>query len=326
MIQGIVNAIEPSRVTAIVNTGDDTILHGLYISPDLDTVTYTLAGMVDRGKGWGLADESWTVMHTLEELKGETWFRLGDKDIALHMFRTNMLSRGATLSEVTSTLCTHFGIATHILPMSNDPIKTVLTLAETGEEIGFQEYFVHLSHTVPVSRIRYAGIEDATAAPGVLEAITSADVIIISPSNPFLSIFPILSIPDISELLPPPVYHQTIATDKHHKSFDPADKQHKNNPKIRAKTVAISPIIAGKALKGPADRLLNEMGIQPTAAGVASIYRDTASVFIIDDEDAALKEEIEDMGMRCLVTNTIMHDVESSRNLAIEAIKAVIQI
>lgn len=323
MIQGIVNTIEPSRVTTIVNTGDDTILHGLCISPDLDTVTYTLAGMIDREKGWGLADESWTVMHTLEELKGETWFRLGDKDIALHMFRTNMLSKGATLSEVASTLCAHFGITTHVLPMSNDPIKTVLTLAETGEEIGFQEYFVHLSHAVPVSRIRYAGIEDATAAPGVIEAITSADVIIISPSNPFLSILPILSIPDVSKLLPPPVY-QAMAPDQHHKSFNPADKQH-INPEIRAKTVAVSPIIAGKALKGPADRLLNEMGIKPTAAGVASIYRDIASVFIIDDEDVALKEEIEDMGMKCLATNTIMHDVESSRNLAIEAIKAAIQ-
>ncbi len=330
MIQGIVNAIESSNVTAIVNTGDDTVLHGLCISPDLDTVTYTLAGIIDREKGWGLTDESWTVMDTLAEFNGETWFRLGDKDIALHMFRTDMLNRGATLSEITSTLCNHFGITAHILPMSDKPVSTMLTLMDSEEEIGFQEYFVKLSHAVPVSRIRYSGAEASVAAPGVIEALTSADVIVICPSNPFLSILPILSVPDISTLLPSPFY----GTDSG-QIYSPnagslieestPTNQHHINPAIRAKTVAVSPVIAGKALRGPADRLLGEMGLEPTAVGVARIYKDIASVFIIDSQDIKLKEEIEAMGMTCLVANTIMEGIESSRNLAIETIRAAIQ-
>jgi LPPG:FO 2-phospho-L-lactate transferase len=335
MIQGIVNVIEPSRVTAIVNTGDDTVLHGLRISPDLDTVTYTLAGMIDREKGWGLADESWTVMETLAEFNGETWFRLGDRDIALHMLRTDMLGQGATLSEVTSALCAHFGIATHVLPMSDDPVETVLTLMNSGEEISFQEYFVKLSHAVPVSKIHYSGVRTSVAAPGVIEALVSADVIVICPSNPFLSILPILSVPDISELFSSPVYqadsgqvyspHAGKLVPYRSAPYHTRADQLPVNPPIRAKTVAISPIIDGKAVKGPADRLLGEMGLEPTAAGVAKIYKDIASVFIIDNEDAKLQEEIEAMGMRCLVTNSIMNDVESSRNLATEVIRAAIQ-
>ncbi|MHB8263717.1 MAG: 2-phospho-L-lactate transferase [Acidimicrobiales bacterium] len=309
LLGGMMQAADPSHITAIVNTADDTVLHGLYVSPDLDTVTYTLAGLADRDRGWGLADESWTVMDSLAKLGGDTWFQLGDRDIATHMARTDMLARGMKLSEVTDVLRVRHGIAARILPMSDDRIRTRLTLAENNETIDFQEYFVKLAHSAPITRIAYEGAENASAAPGVIDALHDADVIVICPSNPFLSIFPILALSDVKQ------------------AFAGSPGGLKTSPGgLKEKTVAISPIIAGKALKGPADRLLVEMGITPTAAGVAGLYKDIASTFVIDSQDAELQGSIETLGMSCVVTNTIMSDIDASRALARTAIEAALKI
>ena len=301
LLRGMVEVVKPSNVTAIVNTADDTVLHGLHISPDLDTITYTLAGLVDVERGWGLSGESWTVMESLASLGGDTWFQLGDRDIATHMLRTDMLNRGMSLSAVTETLRMRHGIMTRILPMSDDRVQTRLTLAGSGEEIGFQEYFVKLAHSVEVGKIAYQGAGSAAAAPGVIEALEYADVIVICPSNPFLSIFPILALKDVKQAL-----QGRQAT-------------------MKAKTVAISPIIAGKALKGPADRLLVEMGVTANVAGVAGLYKDIASTLVMDDQDARLQDDIEAIGMRCVTTDTIMRDINASRALAREAIEAALE-
>ncbi|MCL4433882.1 MAG: 2-phospho-L-lactate transferase [Actinobacteria bacterium] len=301
LLRGMVEVVDPSNVTAIVNTADDTVLHGLHISPDLDTITYTLAGLIDVERGWGLSGESWTVMESLAGLGGDTWFQLGDRDIATHMLRTDMLNRGMSLSAVTKTLRMHHGIMARILPMSDDRVQTSLTLAGSGEVISFQEYFVKLAHSVEVSKITYQGAGSAAAAPGVLEALEGADVIVICPSNPFLSIFPILALKDVRRVL------------------------QGKEAGVKTKTVAISPIIAGKALKGPADRLLVEMGVTATTAGVAGLYKDIASTFVMDDQDAGLQDDIKALGMRCVTTDTIMRDINASRALARKAIEAALE-
>ena len=294
LLSGMVQVTDPPRITAIVNTGDDAVLHGMNVSPDLDTVTYTLAGIIDRERGWGLSNETWNAMEALAELGGATWFRLGDRDIALHMFRTDMINKGMKLSEVTDIVRRHYGIPTRILPMSDDPVRTILTLADAGKEIGFQEYFVKLSHSVPVSQVRYLGATEAAAAPGVIDALADAEVVVICPSNPFLSIFPILALPGVRQAI------------------------------TRDNAIAISPIIAGKAIKGPADRLLRELGMNPTATGVAELYRDIAATIFIDSQDTELRGEIESLGMRCIVTNTVMSDQESSKALASASIAAAL--
>ena len=235
MLSGLVRVVPPSSITAVVNTGDDTILHGLHISPDLDTVTYTLAGMDNRQAGWGVAGESWTVMEELTRLGGESWFRLGDRDLATHLFRTERLRTGATLSEVTTEIAARRHVDVHLLPVTNDPVRTMLTLAEAtdlgppGTEVGFQDYFVRLHHEVAVRTVRFGGAESARPAPGVLEALTRAEQIVVCPSNPIVSIGPLLAIPGVLAALTP----------------------------RRDDIVAVSPIIAGAALKGPADRLMS---------------------------------------------------------------------
>ena len=209
MLSGLVRVVPPSSITAVVNTGDDTILHGLHISPDLDTVTYTLAGMDNRQAGWGVAGESWTVMEELTQLGGESWFRLGDRDLATHLFRTERLRTGATLSEVTTEIAARRHVDVHLLPVTNDPVRTMLTLAEAtdlgpaGTEVGFQDYFVRLHHEVAVRTVRFGGAESARPAPGVLEALTRAEQIVVCPSNPIVSIGPLLAIPGVLAALTP---------------------------------------------------------------------------------------------------------------------------
>ncbi len=198
LLRGLVPAVGAGEVTAIVNTGDDTIMHGLHISPDLDTVSYTLSGRSDEERGWGLADETWTVMDALEKLGGDSWMRLGDHDLATHLYRTNRLTQGATLSEVTSELCSVLGVPARLIPMSDDPVRTRMQLSG-GPEIAFQDYFVRLRHSVPVSSVRYDGAGDAAPAPGVLDAIRDGDAVIICPSNPILSIGPLLAVPGIAD-------------------------------------------------------------------------------------------------------------------------------
>jgi len=283
----MVEVTAPGDITAIVNVGDDTDLHGLHISPDLDTVMYTLADAVDTETGWGLAGETWRVMDSLGRLGGVTWFRLGDQDLATHCYRTQRLSEGASLGTVTAELAERFGVGVHLVPVTDDPLRTRLLL-EGGDEVGFQEYFVKLRHDVAVQRVRFAGAAEARPAPGVLEAIAAADTVVVCPSNPVVSIDPLLAVPGVPEAL----------------------------ALRRDRTVAVSPIVDGAALKGPADRLLVEMGFESSVVGVARWYAPWVSTLVVDQSDAHLAPHVEAQGVRCIVAPTIMSDVARSAALA----------
>ncbi|HWC40151.1 MAG TPA: 2-phospho-L-lactate transferase, partial [Acidimicrobiales bacterium] len=248
LLGGLVRIVAPRDVAVVVNTGDDTVLHGLHVSPDLDTVTYSLAGVVNPETGWGLTGETWATMDALERYGGETWFRLGDRDLATHLYRTQRLRDGASLSTVTSEVAASWDVGPRLLPMSDDAVRTRVTLAD-GAEVEFQDYFVRRRHDVEVQAVRFEGAESARPAPGVLDAIETAATIIVCPSNPIVSIGPILAVPGIEE---------TIAC-------------------RRDDTVAVSPIVAGAALKGPADRLLRELGHEASVVGVARLYARLAS-------------------------------------------------
>jgi LPPG:FO 2-phospho-L-lactate transferase len=290
----MVRVVAPHEVTAVVNTGDDTELHGLHISPDLDTVTYTLAGLNDDERGWGLAGESWHVMDSLERLGGQTWFRLGDHDLATHLYRTQRLAEGATLSQVTAEITQSLGVDVTLLPMSDDEVRTRLTLLG-GPEVSFQEYFVGHRHDVAVSSVRFVGAEEAGPAPGVLDALAGAEVVVVCPSNPVVSIGPVLAVPGIADAL----------------------------RARRDQVVAVSPIIAGAALKGPADRLMAELGREATVVGVARGYGDFVGTLVIDDADAALAGEVEACGVRCVVAPTVMHSPDHAAALATLLLDAV---
>ncbi len=288
LLRGLVRVVTPTDVTAVVNTGDDTELHGLHISPDLDTVTYTLAGLNDDERGWGLAGETWEVMDSLERLGGETWFRLGDHDLATHLYRTQRLAQGATLSQV--TVGDHRGprgARSASCPMSDDPVRTRLKLVD-GPEVSFQEYFVGRRHAVAVESVRFDGAQGAVPAPGVLAAVADAEVVVVCPSNPIVSIGPLLAVPGLADEL--------VAR--------------------RRDVVAVSPIIAGAALKGPADRLLAELGHEPTVVGVARLYADFVGTLLVDEADAASADAVEACGVRCVVAPTVMHTPEDAAALA----------
>jgi LPPG:FO 2-phospho-L-lactate transferase len=288
MLRGIAAVVDPSHVVAIVNTGDDVVLHGLHVSPDLDTVTYTLAGAVDDDRGWGLAHESWTVMDALGRFGPEhTWFRLGDRDLATHLYRTRRLHEGAPLSTVTAEISAAWNVRVRLLPMTDDRVETRVDVAGEGE-IGFQEYFVARRHAVPVRAVRYAGAESARPAPGVLDAIARAATIVVCPSNPILSIAPLLALPGVRAAL----------------------------EARRAAAVAVSPIVAGAALKGPADRLLTELGHESSVVGVARLYAPLAATLVVDEADAGLAAAVEAEGMRCVVAPAVMHGVAEAAALA----------
>lgn len=286
-LRGLVCAVPASDVTAVVNTGDDTVLHGLYISPDLDTVTYTLAGLNDEVRGWGLAGETWRVMETLERLGGETWFQLGDRDLATHLYRSQRLSTGSPLSEVTGEIARSLGVEARLLPMSDDAVRTRIRLAE-GHETSFQDYFVRRRHDVTVEAVSFDGAPASKPGPGVLEALEEADVLVISPSNPILSIGPILAVPGVSDVL----------------------------SARRDDVVAISPIVAGRALKGPADRLLADLGHESSVVGVGRLYSPLARTLVVDDSDATLASAVEEAGTTCVVAPTIMRNALDAERLA----------
>ena len=298
-LTGLLAVVAPTDVTAIVNTGDDVELHGLHISPDLDTVTYTLANAINPDTGWGLVDESWSVMEALARYQpqapvtssaGITWFRLGDRDLATHLYRTRRLDEGAPLSRVTGEIVAAWGLGLHVLPMTDDRVETRVTVMETGQEreIGFQDYFVARQHSVPITGVRFAGADEAEPAPGVLSAIASAEVVVICPSNPIVSIGPLRSIAGIEAGI----------------------------VSRRSATVAVSPIIAGAAVKGPADRMLAELGHEPSVVGVARLYAPIAATLVIDNLDAELAPAVEAEGMRCVVTQTLMHGRADAAALA----------
>jgi LPPG:FO 2-phospho-L-lactate transferase len=285
-LRGLVRVIDPARLTVIVNTGDDEEFFGLSVSPDLDTITYTLAGAVDAGKGWGLPDETFRCLNALGRYYPENWFGLGDADLATHLFRTQQLRQGKTLSEVTAVIAQTWNVASTILPMSDDPVRTFVH-TEAGA-LPFQEYFVKRRSEGSVRRVELRGIDKSTAAPGVCDAIRFAHLVIFPPSNPVVSIGPILALPGVRTAL----------------------------RETSAPVVAISPLVAGKPIKGPADRLLGGLGIDVSAAGVAGLYQDFLDAFVIDTQDLQQKNRLEKLGLSVIVTDTIMSDMEKSVALA----------
>jgi LPPG:FO 2-phospho-L-lactate transferase len=286
-LRGLVEVVAPGDVTAVVNVGDDIVLHGLHISPDLDTVTYTLAGAIDPERGWGLAGETWAAMNALARYGGETWFRLGDQDLATHLYRTQRRGEGAPLSQVTAEIASAWKLGLQLLPVTDDRLETRVTVAGEGE-IGFQEYFVGRQHSVAVESVRFAGAESARPGPGVLDAIASADAVVVCPSNPIVSIGPVLAVPGVLDAV----------------------------RARRDRVVAVSPIIAGHALKGPADRLLVELGHEASVVGVARLYAPFVATLVVDEADAGLASAVEAEGVRCVVAPTIMHGVAEAAALA----------
>ncbi len=281
-------------LTVVVNTGDDLELHGLAIWPDHDTVAYTLAGLDDEVRGWGLRGESWTVMDRLEALGEVEWFRLGDRDLATHLWRTDRLRAGHRPTQVALDLATRMGITSRILPMADEPVRTEVRTDDGWLE--FQEYFVHRHQEPTVREVRFRGIEQATATPEVVAAIKAAEVIVIAPSNPVVSIDPILAVDGTRDAL-------TAALDR------------------GVPVVAVSGIIGGKALKGPADRMLASLGEVSSAVGVAARYEPLISHFVMDEVDAALLPSVETLGITTLVTDTIMTDDASRAAFAAEVLR-----
>jgi LPPG:FO 2-phospho-L-lactate transferase len=285
-LRGLVGVVDPCHVTAIVNTGDDFVHHGLHISPDLDTVTYTLAGLVNEKNGWGIAGDTNACLEMLGRLGQETWFWLGDRDIAVHLARTRLLGEGLPLSSITDRIRRALGVRARILPMTDAPFATVIETPEGA--LPFQDYFVRRGCRDPIHAIHFRGAGVARPAPGVLEAIDLAEAIVLCPSNPFVSIAPILAVPGIREAI----------------------------ERAPAPVAAVSPIVGGKALKGPADRMLRDLGHATTAVGVARLYEKLVDVFVLDTQDAALAPEVERLGMRCAAIDTIMSLPQRARDLA----------
>ena len=300
MLRGLIAAYPAAEITAIVNVADDEVLHGLSISPDIDTIMYTVSGEIDPERGWGLAGETWTAMASVRfyaEAAGRPdigWFNLGDRDLGTHMYRSSRLAEGATLSEVTAEMTAAWKLPVSLVPVTDDRVAT--RLVTTDGELTFQEYFVREHHEVAVTQVRFAGAENAVAAPGVIELLDGAEVIVIAPSNPLISIGPVLAVPGVRDAL----------------------------ARNRDRTVGVSPIIGGKALKGPADRLLAELGHESTALGVARIYRGLCAAFVIDEVDRDLAGEIEQLGLHCSACPSIMVDLEVAAALARTTIAAVL--
>ena len=280
MAHGFAQALPPEDLTIIVNTGDDFEHLGLYICPDLDTVCYTLAGLANPETGWGRAGETWNTINNIEKLGGPAWFRLGDQDIATHLERTRRLKDGKSLSQITVELCKAWGVKPTVLPMTNSPVRTMVDSDEG--ELAFQEYFVHRQCEPRVKGFRFDGVETAEPAPGVREALESADAIVFCPSNPWVSIDPILKV--IKEIKKP--------------------------------AVAVSPIIGGKTVKGPAAKMYSELGIEPSALAVAKHYRTILTGFVLDNADAEIEKQVKDLELETLVTNTLMNQLTDRARLA----------
>ncbi len=286
LLRGFVNIMPPERLTVIGNTGDDIELYGLHISPDLDILMYTLAGVVDESKGWGIKDDTFHCLEMLGRLSFETWFKVGDRDLAIHIARTKMLREGMRLSQVTARLCKILGVGAKIMPMTDDSVRT--KILSWSLMLDFQEYFVKRGATDTVTGIIFEGAEEAAPAHGVIEAIRDAERIIICPSNPFLSIAPILSISAIRRVL----------------------------ENVRRPVIGVSPIVGGKTVKGPADKIMASLGFEASAYGVAWFYGSLLTNLVIDEMDVEHKKRIEGLGLKVTVANTIMKNIEDSIRLA----------
>ena len=284
---GLAHLLPPENLTVVANTGDDFTHLGLRVCPDIDTVIYTLSDLADKERGWGRAGETWNFMAALSRLGSENWFNLGDSDLAMHIHRTERLKQGATLSEVTAEIASTLGIKATVIPMTDDPVATIV---ETPDgPLAFQHYFVRERCQPAVTGFRFEGIEAADPAPIFAKHHENRlDLILVTPSNPFVSIEPILSLPGVR--------------DKIAKSLTPV--------------IAVSPIVGGKAIKGPAAKMMAELGMPASALEVARAYRDVIDGFVIDVDDEAQVAEIEAIGMKVLVTNTVMNDLDDRITLA----------
>lgn len=293
LLLGLCHVMDPTDLTIIVNTGDDFILHGLTICPDLDTVTYTLAGVADQERGWGIEDDTFHALEQLDRYGREAWFNLGDRDLATHLHRTALLRDGSTLSDVTEVIRRSLGGRARILPMTNDPVPTIV-LTDQGPR-SFQEYLVrdHARHNV--RGVRFEGIERSRPAPGVLKAIEGANGIILCPSNPIISLGPILAVPGIRDAL----------------------------KMTEAQIVGISPVIGGRSLKGPTDKFLIGLGHEVSALSVARLYQDLLDLFIIDRADADLLPALEALPVKVAMADTVMRNLEAKISLAKETLSCL---
>lgn len=285
-LQGLVNIVPGEQITVVVNTGDDIQLHGLHISPDLDIVTYTLAGVVDEEKGWGIRGDTFNCLEMLKEYTRETWFNLGDRDLATHVYRTQLLNNGHSLSEATAKISRALRLGVKVLPMSNDKFETRI-VTNVGA-MHFQEYLVKRHARDEVIDVVFEGADKAQPAPGVIDAILKADAVIVCPSNPVVSIGTIIALENVRDAL----------------------------RETSAKVIAVSPIVGGAPIKGPADKLMRGLGLEVSAYSVARIYQDFLDFFVLDQEDAAEKERVEKLGLKTTVTNTIMKSLSDKIELA----------
>ena len=292
-LRGVVDAVDPAGVTAIVNVGDDLEVLGLSVSPDLDSVVYALADLSDDERGWGRADETWNALATVEALRGDAWFRLGDRDLGLHLVRTQALRAGQPLSAVTARLTAALGLESTILPATDDPLRTFLDTPNGSFD--FQHWFVARGHRDPVDRVRFEGASGARPAPGVLDALHEADLVLIAPSNPYVSIAPVLAVERIRSAL----------------------------ERRRVPCVAVSPLIGGEAVKGPAATMLKRLEGGTSAAEVAQCYLPLIDALVIDEADAGDAEAVAALGVEPIVTKTLMRDAASRHALAEAALDAV---
>ncbi|MBE0608624.1 MAG: 2-phospho-L-lactate transferase [Dehalococcoidia bacterium] len=292
-LQGLCQAVDPVGVTVISNTGDDVEMFGLHVSPDTDIVIYALADAINPETGWGLRGDTFAVVDQLQKFGYERWFNLGDRDLAMAIHRTRLLREGMPMHEVVRGLVKAWGLTCTVLPMSNQPVRTMIAGPEG--EIAFQEYMVRLRTEVDVRSIRFDGIEAAKPGPGVVEAIADAEAVFIAPSNPFVSIGPILAVPRVRDAL----------------------------AHTRATRVAVSPIIAGQVVKGPAAKMMTSLGYEVSALGVARIYQGLVDLFVLDVEDRELAPAVEALGMKTLVTDTMMTSMERKRELAEDILNAL---
>ncbi len=297
LLRALADVVPAESTVGIVNTGDDTVLHGLRISPDLDTITYTLAGAIDPERGWGLREETWRAMEALHRYRlvrpdgsraAPTWFNLGDQDLATHFYRTVRLAEGASLTAVTGEIAAAWGLRQRLLPMCDEVVSTVVTLADDGQDVSFQEYFVERQHGVAVSAVRFDGASAARLSPSAAAAISLADAVVIAPSNPIVSIGPIRALAGTDAAL----------------------------ARRRDSVVAVSPIVGGRALKGPADRLMVELGHESSVVGVARLYAPIARSLVIDPLDADLADAVAAEGMEPVVVESVMSTPAIAAELA----------
>ncbi len=294
-LRGLVQVVPAEEIVVIGNTGDDMWWHGLYIAPDLDTVTYWLAGIADEDRGWGIRGDTFTTQAALAQLTDQAWFALGDRDLATHLYRTGRLTAGAALHRVTDELADRLGVRSRIIPMTNEPVET--RLKTDAGDLHFQEYFVRERWRPAVRDVYWTGLDAARPAPGIADALSAARAILVAPSNPVISIGPILRVPGIRDLL----------------------------AAARARTVAISPLIAGRAIKGPTVELMRAQGARPDALGVAEQYRDIAAGFVVDQADVSLMPAIAELGYRIAVRPTMLDDMETAREVARAALDVLNQ-